>query len=109
MKEGNKLANISAIMLSLVSLIEAVVVAIFSSYEWYFVVLAEVCFIGGVCLVRFAYQIASLRNIWHSVVYRRNQEGDDEPSEFAVKATKFSGYLLMFLTTILFLSAAILY
>lgn len=109
MKDSKKIANIVAIVLLVISVVETVVVSIFGVYEWYLMLLVEIAFVCGVGLVRFAYELACLRNYWYAFWYKQNyDEMDDEPSEFAVKITKFAGYFLMFFATIFFLSSAIL-
>lgn len=107
MRESNKGANIFAIILLVISVVETVVVSIFGAFPWYLMLLSEFAFILGVGLVRFAYEIAYFRNGWHAFWYR-NDSDDNEPSEFAVKVTKFSGYLIMIFATIFLLSSAIL-
>ena len=108
MKDGNKAASICAIILLLVSIVETVVTAVFGFCEWYLAVAIEILFILGVCLVRFPYEIAYIRNTWHSHLYRESSD-DDEPSMFAVQVIRFIGYFCMFGAVVVFLSFAIAY
>ncbi len=106
MKEGNKIANMWTIILILLSVVETAVLAIFGVDD--LCLMGELLFIGGVFVVRFSYRLARFRNTWHSVFYKKSpNEGDNEPSEFAIIVTKVIGYIVMFMSILSFLVSAI--
>lgn len=98
MNKDNLVSNICAIALLIMSLVETIVVGVLCSIKWYVLVLWQFVAIIGVLVVRFAYQIAQIRNMRYSYFCRENSDDfDDEPSDIAVYLIKVFGYFLLFL------------
>jgi hypothetical protein len=99
-KQGN---NINFALLVSLSIAETVISALFCNLPIYISVLLGFAALIGSCFVRWAYEFSAFSNRWYSTWNRRKGEdqGDDEPSDWAVVSTMISGYMLMSVQAIL--------
>ena len=97
--------NIQFILLLTLSVAETLIIAIFKPFKLWRTVFTGAVAIFAVTLICFADFWASYKNRRYSYFYRRKFDGeDDEPSDFAIVATKITGYLFLgYQTVLLFL------
>lgn len=101
MKKIFTLSNIQAVLLLLLSVAETVVMALFKPYPVSMIVVMQILSLLAIIQIRFAYQIAFLGNVWHSIWNRKSANvDDDEPNDFAVFMTKATGYLVLLVFSI---------
>ncbi len=95
--------NVQALVLLLISVAETVFMALFKPFGVPMIVLLQIASLIGIAMVRFAPNIAYLRNYLHSAFYRRNagSDKDDEPSDLAIILAKISGYTIYAIPVIL--------
>lgn len=109
MKRQITKADILAIILFTLSVIETVVAAVYSVVHWHTILLMQLVNIVGIILACYSYSIAKYSNRWHSFWRRENRENVDEtPSGCAVVLMKVSGYGAIFLVAVSYLIFGIL-
>lgn len=96
MKKIFTFPNIQAVLFLVLSIAETVVMVLFKPLPVGIIVVMQIFSLLAIVLIRFAYKIALLDNIWHGLWNRKNwSRENDEPSDLAVGITKATGYLVL--------------
>lgn len=95
-------ANIQAVVLLTLTIVETIIMIICKPISIGHVIVALLISLLAISCIRFAYYYALLSNKLYSRIRRANwNDNDDEPSDFAVGSVKAAGYMLLIVQTIL--------
>lgn len=87
---------IAAVQLAMTVAITVVVAVCKPSIGAWEIVLADFIALFGILMILFTEQIAQIRNVMHSIFYRKDGPSEyDEPSIYAVVITKVFGYIAL--------------